>query len=382
MSKIKDFAKKYLPAPAYKVAKICYNATGIAEFNYRIKIERTIKRAEKLLNYYKDELSKDILRDREYYFRTGDAEIFSQRMIKEGWTFFKPMIKNESGQYSEAFSKNYSGIVLLRDIDDTFIYKFCRMLAMTESTKNYRSVRLSEFLNGAEISDNEFVIPALSPEGSKLLLKYFQYHGRLKNFSNASAQDMNFLRTDEQYFDVFSPIENEIVVDAGCFDGDTAKRFLKWGGDRIKRVYTFELNPKNAEACEKDLAKFDKITLVKKGTWDKEDILFFSDGGAGSGVKYEGENKAYLTTIDNVVRDDKVTFIKMDVEGAELKSLVGARNTIIKNHPRLAICVYHKISDVYEIPEYILSIVPEYRFFLRHYNATHHWETVLYASCD
>ena len=72
----------------------------------------------------------------------------------------------------------------------------------------------------------------------------------------------------------------------------------------------------------------------------------------------------------------------MDVEGAELKSLVGARNTIIKNHPRLAICVYHKISDVYEIPEYILSIVPEYRFFLRHYNATHHWETVLYASCD
>ncbi len=71
----------------------------------------------------------------------------------------------------------------------------------------------------------------------------------------------------------------------------------------------------------------------------------------------------------------------MDVEGAELKSLIGAKNTIIKNKPRLAICVYHKPEDICEIPEYILSLVPEYKFYLRHYSSIN-WETVLYASCD
>ena len=91
--------------------------------------------------------------------------------------------------------------------------------------------------------------------------------------------------------------------------------------------------------------------------------------------------EVYLTAIDNVVGDERVTFIKMDVEGAELKSLMGARNTIIKNHPRLAICAYHKPEDLYELPGYILSIVPEYKFLLRHYSSNN-WETVLYAYCD
>ena len=88
-----------------------------------------------------------------------------------------------------------------------------------------------------------------------------------------------------------------------------------------------------------------------------------------------------LTAIDNVVKDERVTFIKMDIEGAELKSLMGARNTIIKNHPRLAICAYHKPEDLYELPGYILSLVPEYKFLLRHY-CTSQYETVLYAYCD
>ena len=82
--------------------------------------------------------------------------------------------------------------------------------------------------------------------------------------------------------------------------------------------------------------------------------------------------------IDSVVGDDNVTFIKMDVEGSELKALEGAKNTIIRKHPRLAICIYHKAMDVIEIPSYILSLVPEYKFYIRHYNS-HMWETVLYA---
>ena len=122
---------------------------------------------------------------------------------------------------------------------------------------------------------------------------------------------------------------------------------------------------------------------MKKGTWDRDEVMRVGTDGTGSSrVSNAGDTEVYLTTIDSVVQDERVTFIKMDVEGAELKSLMGARNTIIKNHPRLAICVYHQDSDLYEIPGYILSIVPEYKFYLRHYCSSGACETVLYAYCD
>lgn len=190
-------------------------------------------------------------------------------------------------------------------------------------------------------------------------------------------------RTEEQYLDVFAPLESEIVVDAGCYDGATALRFLKWGGDRIRHIYSFEFDPINAAKCEENLRQYaDKITLVKKGTWDKDEIIYTNArGGGSSNVISEGNTQVQLASIDNELAEVPVTFIKMDIEGAELKSLIGAKNIIIKNHPRLAICVYHKPEDIYEIPGYILSLVPEYKFYLRHYSSRD-WETVLYAYCE
>ena len=68
----------------------------------------------------------------------------------------------------------------------------------------------------------------------------------------------------------------------------------------------------------------------------------------------------------------------MDIEGAELEALKGARNTILKDKPDLAICVYHKNEDIIEIPRYILELDPEYELYLRHYDLAE-YETVLYA---
>ena len=82
--------------------------------------------------------------------------------------------------------------------------------------------------------------------------------------------------------------------------------------------------------------------------------------------------------IDEIVGEDKVSFIKMDIEGAELKALEGAKETILKWYPRLAICIYHKYEDIYEIGDYILSLNPNYKLYIRHYS-TCMWETVLYA---
>ncbi|WP_207131900.1 FkbM family methyltransferase [Clostridium botulinum] len=75
-----------------------------------------------------------------------------------------------------------------------------------------------------------------------------------------------------------------------------------------------------------------------------------------------------VTSIDEFLQGKEVTFIKMDIEGAELEALKGAENTIKRYKPKLAICTYHKPMDIVNIPIYLKSIVPEYNIYLRHYS--------------
>lgn len=186
----------------------------------------------------------------------------------------------------------------------------------------------------------------------------------------------------DQYFDVFEPENDEIIIDAGAFDGTTEVQFFDWGGDRIKKIYAFETDPANGEQCLEFYQKnnVDRVVFINKGTGSRKQTIHICDdsaGGRGS-TKGNGTIAAKITTIDSEVGDDKVTFIKMDVEGAELESLRGAAKTIKRDKPRLAICIYHKDFDSYELAKYIHRLVPEYRFRVRHYTSVF-WETVLYA---
>lgn len=85
--------------------------------------------------------------------------------------------------------------------------------------------------------------------------------------------------------------------------------------------------------------------------------------------------------IDDIVDGQTVGFIKMDIEGAEFDALHGAKNTIVRDKPLLAICVYHLQGDMLAIMDYLHQLVPEYRFWLRHYGRFM-YDTVLYASVD
>ena len=92
----------------------------------------------------------------------------------------------------------------------------------------------------------------------------------------------------------------------------------------------------------------------------------------------EETNVIWTAAIDDIVGEDKVTFIKLDVEGAELRALQGAELSIRRHRPRLAISIYHKPEDVIEIPAYILSLHEDYRLDIRHYQMSA-CETILYA---
>lgn len=88
-----------------------------------------------------------------------------------------------------------------------------------------------------------------------------------------------------------------------------------------------------------------------------------------------------VDTLDDICAGKAVSFIKMDIEGAELPSLRGAEKVIEKYHPKLAICIYHSDSDMLEIPEYIMGKYPSYSLYVRHHSQCSA-ETVLYAIND
>lgn len=188
-----------------------------------------------------------------------------------------------------------------------------------------------------------------------------------------------------EYFDddIVTLEEDEVFVDCGAYDGDTVRSFINCmkaaGISKYEKIYAFEADVKNCQKCAENLSQFENIEVISKGVYDKDCELFFDETGTmGSAINENSTFKIEATSIDEAVSGRKVTFIKMDIEGAELKALQGAEETIRRYRPKLAVCVYHKAEDLITIPQYIKNLDPTYRLYLRSY-----WEsgfdTILYA---
>ena len=197
--------------------------------------------------------------------------------------------------------------------------------------------------------------------------------------------------SQSQYFDL--PYlndmisDNEVFVDGGAFDGQTTLNFfdlLDKQGKNNGYSYVWEPDSANIIRIKEKLACVDenRYEVVERGLWNRSCELFFkADGTTGSRIEDSdmdsGVSRVKVSTIDEIC-DKKVTFIKMDIEGAEREALEGSRNTITSLKPKLAICIYHKEDDFIEIPKMILNMNSDYRLYLRHYSLTA-GETVLYA---
>jgi len=184
------------------------------------------------------------------------------------------------------------------------------------------------------------------------------------------------------------PEYNDIILDCGAGFGETALFFAHETGPE-GQVYSFEFVKSNIEIFTKnislnpELAK--RIIMIERAVWDSESCLFFTEDGPASKVGLEkyggGENQITSISIDEMVKKHalkRVDFIKMDIEGSELRALKGAVETLRKYKPKLAISVYHNPQDFTVIPEFIRTISPEYQLYLGHYSI-HAEETILYA---
>lgn len=194
-----------------------------------------------------------------------------------------------------------------------------------------------------------------------------------------------FAYRDMQYFDMqfFGlpglDLRNEYFVDVGALDGETTKYFLDHFDNG--HAYVMEPSPKQFAITKERLRSYPDAELFPYGAFDENTTLRFDpvEGDEGSARVSEcGELSVEVRRLDDLLQDRRVTFIKMDIEGSELAALRGAEWIIREQRPKLAICVYHKPGDMWEIPAFLLNCHPDYRLYLRHYSISD-TETVLYA---
>lgn len=188
-----------------------------------------------------------------------------------------------------------------------------------------------------------------------------------------------------QYFDldIIQCDENEIFIDAGAFIGDTALSFINNYGKNYKKIYCYEITPNKIEYMKQKLSPYKNIILKHYGLSDKYETLFISEheNSSSNSLKDKGEIGIETVTLDGDV-EEPVTFIKMDIEGAEQRALLGCEKHIINDKPKLAISVYHNNEDIWKIPQMIYKMCPEYTFYMR-YNGQPLFSTelVLFAVC-
>lgn len=181
----------------------------------------------------------------------------------------------------------------------------------------------------------------------------------------------------------------ETVIDAGGCYGDTALYFAHKAGES-GRVFSFEFMPDNINVFNRNLelnpALAKRIEIVPNPLWSSSGQILYVEGvGPAAHIttspKAVDAKQVQTLKIDDLATSKqlaRVDFIKMDIEGAELEALKGAEETIRRYRPKLAISVYHKLPDFWEISQWIEGLGLGYRFYMRHFTI-HAEETVLFA---
>lgn len=193
------------------------------------------------------------------------------------------------------------------------------------------------------------------------------------------------LPQNEIYFadDLFAPLADEVFIDCGAFDGNSVEEYLKRRAGSFDQIIAIEPDPANCTALENRLAALPvklsgRIRVVRSALGVKREWATFNATGTVGASIGAGSDQVQCAPLDELLKDVKPTFIKMDIEGAEPDALAGAHRIIERDMPVLAVCMYHAQEHLWQIPLLIQSYAGDYQFFLRRYSDDC-WELVCYA---
>lgn len=241
--------------------------------------------------------------------------------------------------------------------------------------------------NAHSLVDNvdkfEWLYDNLGDYRSKKILVSILYYWLMLDFKRVQKiQDSTY----SQYFDLdlIKCDENEVFVDIGGYIGDTFISYVKTFGKKCyKKIYCYEIVPANIEYIKKNIELFEleNIVVCEKGVSDKKGVLALPKDEVSSVIKLveDGDIQVETVTIDDDIPED-VTFIKMDIEGAEETALLGCLKKISQSHPKLALSAYHNNEHLWKLAKIIHEVDPSYKFYFRYYGgALLPTEYILYA---
>lgn len=207
---------------------------------------------------------------------------------------------------------------------------------------------------------------------------------------NISVKELYDVAEGKQYFCI-SPFwgkNNETFVDLGAYTGETAEQFINSVGGSFKKIYAFEPSEKQFNAmqirkkrlCEEWAIEPEKIVTEKCCVGNVNGYLCFDNSTVSTNnrISENGSEQVRSVTIDSYFADKDITFLKADIEGAELEMLKNGEQVIRRCRPKLAICVYHRPDDLLNIYRFVNELGLGYKFKLRHHSCEV-TETVLYC---
>ncbi|MBR3654821.1 MAG: FkbM family methyltransferase [Elusimicrobia bacterium] len=329
------------------------------------------------------------------FIELNKQQIFSFEDIKNFQKEITDLfVKEKSVNFFEWFKDNYQQLEyfynLLEDEKEQQLYlkmivsKLIGNVYITEQEKE-------KFIHSRDTFDNLLVDDSIKQlQSVTRKLKFYDLSKLgydIKVYGARALLDKLVIHNQYSYKDC-KVEKGDFVIDAGGCWGDTALIFSSKAGEKGK-VFAFEFFEDNLNALKEnfshneDIAK--NITLIEQPLYDKSnEILYLNHACADITTLTETKNnlQQYKTiSIDDYIENNKIgkiDFIKMDIEGCELKALQGTTNTLKKYKPKLAIAAYHKYEDYYEIPKFLNELNLGYKFYFASYTPGF-TDTVIYA---
>ncbi len=200
------------------------------------------------------------------------------------------------------------------------------------------------------------------------------------NFKLTGNMDLLFsIESDrkEAYSDILKLSDSESYLDLGAFNGDTVLEFCQ-NVNSYNRITAAEPDSKNFKKLQANTVHLKNINCINACALDFcGEIQFSSNGGRNGNVSESGKNVKCIT-VDEIVKEESMSYIKFDVEGQEKEAILGAKETIKRLKPKMLISCYHRSEDIFTLPLLVASIRDDYKIHIRHNPYIPAWDTQFY----